>query len=274
MGIVLAAGASLLLIFTIMHCRPNLKQPLKTLKPLLRFSSANYVGNVFNMLPTLVVPVIVLDRLGAAAAGYFFVVFQVTGIVYAGAFALEQTFLAEGSRANANIRRLKRRSLRILVILCVPAALGLIAVGRWVLLVFGSRYEHYGLPSLIVLALAAGPIAATYWFLTVLRLAGKLRAIVIVNGTYAVTICGLAWVGASHGLIDVAAAWFVGALIAACVASAAIPREKYARHRRRPGDGLEVINGAYAVPRNTPARSHRKHSGGKSKQTVSRVLSE
>jgi O-antigen/teichoic acid export membrane protein/acyl carrier protein len=234
-GTALGAGASLVIIFTKMKYRVSLKQPLGALRPLLRFSGANYVGNVFNMLPTLIVPVIVLDRLGAEAAAYFFVVFQLSGIVYVGALALEQTFLAEGSRPNADIRRLKRRSLGILVMLCGPAALGLIAVGRWVLLAFGWRYYHYGFSSLIVMALAAWPTAATYWLLTVLRLRNKLHSIVIINIIYAVGICSLAWLGSSHGLTAVAAAWFGGALIAACVAAAAMPREKKARHRRVPG---------------------------------------
>jgi O-antigen/teichoic acid export membrane protein/acyl carrier protein len=234
MGTALGAGASLFLIFTIMHCRLSLRKPLSTLRPLLRFSGANYVGNVFNMLPSLIVPVIVLDRLGAEAAAYFFVVFQVSGIVYVAALALEQTFLAEGSRPNADMRRLKRRSLGILVMLCAPAALGLIAVGRWVLLAFGWRYYHYGFPSLIIMALAAGPTAATYWLLTVLRLEGKLNSIVIVNVTYAAGICTLVWLASSHGLTTVAVAWFVGALIAACVAGAAMHREKNPRHLRPP----------------------------------------
>ena len=122
MGVVLASVASLILIFTTMHSRLDLKRPLRTLKPLLKFSGANYIGNVFSMIPGLVVPVILLDRTGAESAAYFFVVFQIAQIVYGAALALEQTFLAEGSRANADMRGLKRRSRRILVMLCIPTA--------------------------------------------------------------------------------------------------------------------------------------------------------
>ena len=240
MGVVLASVASLILIFTTMHSRLDLKRPLRTLKPLLKFSGANYIGNVFSMIPGLVVPVILLDRTGAESAAYFFVVFQIAQIVYGAALALEQTFLAEGSRANADMRGLKRRSRRILVMLCIPTALSVIGGGRWLLLAFGRSYYQNGYISLVILALAAGPIAANYWFLTVLRLAGKLRAIVGINATYAVGTCLLAWVGAPHGLSAVAVAWFCGALIAACVAAAA-SRERRVRHRhRRPSGNLTL----------------------------------
>lgn len=273
MGIVLAAASSIVIIFTIMRCRPRLNRPLNTLKPLLRFSTANYVGNVFNMIPTLAVPVIVLDRQGAASAGYFFVVFQLASIVYAAALAMEQTFLAEGSRANSDMRRLKRRSLRILAMLCVPAVLGLIAAGRWLLLAFGWRYYHYGLPSLVILALSAGPVSANYWLLSVLRLEGKLSAIVIVNLTYAVGVCTLAWVGAAHGLTGVAIGWLVGAFIAACVAAAAIPGERHARDRRHAGSAAGTTS-AHALRRNTAVVPRRSLSISNLKQKAMGIPSE
>jgi O-antigen/teichoic acid export membrane protein len=221
MGTVLAVIASLLLIFTAMQARLDLRRPLETLKPMLRFSGANYIGNVFNMVPGLVVPVVLLDRLGAESAAYFFVVYQIAQIVYAAAFALEQTFLAEGSRADADMAALRRRSLRLLVLFWVPTAGGIIAVGRWLLLAFGHPYYHYGYTSLIILVLAAGPISANYWFLTILRLAGKLRAIVITNATYAIGTCLFVWVGSYHGLTAVSWGWFLGAAIASCVAGVA-----------------------------------------------------
>jgi O-antigen/teichoic acid export membrane protein len=243
MGTVLAVVASLILIFTAMHARLDLRRPLETLKPLLRFSGANYVGNVFNMIPGLVVPVVLLDRLGAESAAYFFVVYQIAQIVYAAAFALEQTFLAEGSRSDADMGKLRRRSLRLLVLFWVPTAGGIIAVGRWLLLAFGHAYYHYGYTSLIILVLAAGPISANYWFLTVLRLAGKLRAIVVVNATYALGTCLFVWVGSYHGLSAVSWGWLGGALIASCVAGIAA-REGRARDSEPAGDP-RVVNGAH-----------------------------
>jgi O-antigen/teichoic acid export membrane protein len=232
LGAVLPAVVSVVLIYTALRCRFSFRQPRQALAPVLRFSGANYVGNILNMLPTLVVPLMVLDRLGAAPAAYYFVSFQVASILYAAALSVEQSFLAEGSHDGVDMRLLKRRSRRILVMLCVPTALGLALTGRWMLLAFGPSYERAGAPSLVLFALAAVPIAANYWLLTLLRLHGKLPAIVLTNGTYALSICGLAWLAAPRGLTAVAAAWPVGALCAACVAASALPRRAPARHRR------------------------------------------
>jgi O-antigen/teichoic acid export membrane protein len=229
-GPLAACLASVILLTTALSWRPSLRGPWAALRPVLRFSGANWAGNMLSLLPTLVVPLIVLDRLGPSAAAYYFVAYQVAMILYAAGYALEQAFLAEGSQAEVSWRQLLRRSLRVLVVLTLPACVVLAVAGHWILLVFGTKYSQYGTPSLMLLAAAAIPLAANNWLLTVLRLSGRLRAIVVSSGVYAVAICGLAWFLAPHGLGVLTAAWPIGGLIGAGVAAASIPRYR-ARHR-------------------------------------------
>lgn len=221
-GILLAATASVLLILTALRVRIDLRAPLKTLKPLIRFSGANYIGTVMNVLTTLIVPIILLDRLGAKSAGYFFVALQLAQIVYTAALALEQTFLTEGSRADADMGKLRRRSLRLLVLFFALAGGIMIGAGRWLLLAFGQPYYHNSYTSLIILVLAAGPVSANYWLQTLLRLAGKLRAIIVANIVGAVATCLCVWIGSSYGLTAVSWGWLGGTLIMTCVAGVAV----------------------------------------------------
>ena len=220
-GYAAAALASLVLITTSLHSRPSLRKPFRTLQPVLRFSGASYVGNVFGMLPILVVPLIVLDRLGASEAAYYFVAFQIATLLYSTVYAVETTFLAEGSHTGVDQRELLRRSRRVLMALCLPACLVLIVTAHWVLLVFGKNYSQHATPSVMLFAVGVIPIAANNWLQTLLRLLGRLRAIVWTNVIYAVAICGLAWFLAPHGLTALTAAWPIGVSIGA--AAAAIP---------------------------------------------------
>jgi hypothetical protein len=82
----------------------------------------------------------------------------------------------------------------------------------------------------MLFAAAAIPMAAINWLWTVLRLSGRLRALVVSAAVYAVAICGLAWVLAPHGLSALTAAWPIGALLGAAVA--ALPHKAPPRHRR------------------------------------------
>jgi hypothetical protein len=74
------------------------------------------------------------------------------------------------------------------------------------------------------LALATIPISAINWLITVLRLSGQLTAITVSNGVYAVSICGLSWFLAPHGLTMIGASWLLGSSIAVLVAGAAVVR--------------------------------------------------
>jgi O-antigen/teichoic acid export membrane protein len=243
-GFASSALASMILITVVLRWRPALTNPFRTLRPLLHFSAANYGANILNLLPVLIVPLIILDRLGARAAAYYFVAYQIASLLYAGAYAVGQSLLAEGSHAGADRRNLYRRSRRVLLSCYLPAVFALMAISRWVLLIFGPRYSQHGTATLILLSAAAIPIAACNWTWTVLRLSGRLTAIVVSSAIYAVCICGTAWLLAPRGLTALAAAWPIGALLAATAAviATAISRTGQARHRRpqSPGQPLDA----------------------------------
>lgn len=230
-----SALVSVGLIFAVLRWRPRLASPLAVLRPMLRFSAANYLGNIMNLLPVLIVPIIVLDRLGSRAAAYYFVAFQIATLLYSGAYAVSQTFLAEGSHAGADGRELRRRSKRALIVLYLPCVLVVVVAARWLLLVFGRSYSVHGAGTLALLAVAALPIAACNWSWTVMRLSSRLVDIVVTSAVYTVGICALAWFLAPHGLTALAAAWPIGALLAALVA-AAVSRSHRAPAPRQTAD--------------------------------------
>lgn len=220
-GFAAAALVSLVIMLIYLHWQPSLKRPVSTLRPLLGFSLASYVANSMNLLPSVVVPLIALDRLGARAAGYYFVAFQMAALLYAAVYAVEQSFMAEGSQPGADWRAIRRRSRKLAVMLFVPAGAILALAARWILLVFGTGYSQNGTAALELLAVAVIPIAACNWSWSVFRLAGRLPPLVLTSIVYSCAICGVAWLLAPHGLTAMAAAWPIGAGIAAILASIA-----------------------------------------------------
>lgn len=223
-GYTTAAVASVILLLTVLRYRPKLKGSAATLVPLVRFSGANYLGNLFTLLPTFVLPLIVLDRIGARATAFYYIAFQVANLLYAGVYAVEQSFLAEGSQTDADLRHMMRRSSRLLALFCVPSSLLIAAASPWLLLLFGKTYSSSGAVVLAIFALSALPLAALNWLLTVLRLTGKLGTIMTANFTFAVVTCVVAWALAPHGLAMMAVAWPVGLASATLIASITVLR--------------------------------------------------
>jgi O-antigen/teichoic acid export membrane protein len=231
-----AALISIVLTVAVLRWRPSFDGSFEALRPLLKFSGGNYVANAFNLVPTLVVPLIVLDRLGAKPAAYYFVSFQMATLLYSAVWAVEAAFLAEGSQAEADWRGVRRRSRRIAVILFVPGGAFLALSAHWVLLMFGSDYSSHGTTTLILLAVAVVPIAACNWSWTVLRLSGRLMTLVISSVAYSCAISGLAWILAPHGLAALTVAWPAGSAVAAVLTgllSPLAPRKTSGRHRRK-----------------------------------------
>jgi O-antigen/teichoic acid export membrane protein len=220
-GFLAAALASILLMARVLDWRPVFGDFGRILKPILRFSGMNYVGNILNLLPTLIVPLIVISRVGSSAAAYYYVAFQLASLLYSAAYSVEQAFLAEGAHTGSIDKAVLMRSARILLALCIPAFIVVLLFGHQMLSAFGANYGRNAESSLIPLTAAVFPIAAYNWSLTVLRLANRLRAIVWSNAVYAGAVIILALVLAPRGLGGVALSWPIGTTAGALVAGGA-----------------------------------------------------
>jgi O-antigen/teichoic acid export membrane protein len=230
-----AAGVvSLILMVRGADWRPRFTGLLSALKPVLVFSGANYVANVFNLLPNLIVPLIVIDRIGAASAAYYYVAYQLASLLYQTVFAVESSFLAQGAQSHTIEKSFLVRSIRILAVVCIPAFAVMLLIGHYLLLLFGAKYAGNAGGCYNILIAAVLPIAVNNWLLTVLRLADRLHAIVVSNFVYLVVVCGLAWFLAPQGLNRLALAWPIGIVAGGLVAAvAALPVLRGIRPARR-----------------------------------------
>ena len=254
-GYAAAAAASLLLLVTVNHFRPSLRGSQAVLRPLWRFSGANYAGNLLTLLPTFVIPLIVLDRIGVHEAAYYYIAYLLVSLLFAGVFAVEQAFLSEGSHEDQDLRIVMRRSWRLLALFCIPATVVLMLAARWLLLLFGHDYSEHGTDVLIVMSTAVIPFAAFNWLLTVLRLVGRLRAIVLGNVVYTLVTCALAWVLAPRGLTILSVAWPVGLTVAS--AAVAVPVWRWVRHPSAPFDAERDHTREHHVARKR-VKTHRR----------------
>ena len=182
-----------------------------------RFAGAGYAQYAMAVLPLLVYPVLVVNALGAAQAGAYFVSFQVAMLLHAALLALANAAYAEAERAASGRHRLVRRSAITLIGGTAAGTLVLVATAPYLLWVFGSHYVDEGTATLRVLAVAVLCAAYNYWGAFRLRLSRNLRAMVLVQLASTVTMLGLGWALAPYGTVWVAAAWAVGHLVGGIV---------------------------------------------------------
>lgn len=231
-----ALGLSIYFMVRLFGYRPRVQVDRAVVQQVWRFSSGSYLANLFNILPTLVMPMVVVNSLGAERAGYFYLAFMLANLVYAVVYAISQSLFAEGAHGEVAFHHLLQRAVGLLAAIIVPAAVGLAVLGPLVLHVFGKAYTGEAAEVLVMLAVAAPAVAAYVLGGVLLRMSKQNLGLVWTNALYALVTCGLAVLWAPRGLVWVAGAWLVGNVVTA-IAEFAVFR------LRRPGRGGMAVAG-------------------------------
>jgi O-antigen/teichoic acid export membrane protein len=181
---------------------------LKEFGNILRFSFANYLSNIFWGLPTTIIPLILLNMLGAELTAYFSIVWAIVNafMIIHGAFAL--SLFVEGSFDEENLDITIRRSLKITFLVLVPVVILLSTIADKLLLLFGKAYYQNGAALLRILAPALLPSAITSIYLSIKRVEKKLKVIVSLTAFIALATLGLSYLLIpGMGVTGVGIAW-------------------------------------------------------------------
>ncbi len=216
-AVFVAMLVSLLFLIKKFQYRPALKLNHQVWQEVKQYSFGNYAGNLFNTLPSILVPIIVLNKLGAAPAGYYYLAFMMANLLFAIAYGVTQSLFAEGSYEERQLWLLVKRAAALLAVLVIPASLILVVVGPFILDVFGRNYGLHARQVLLVLAAAAPFTAACALGTVTLRITKHVGSILLINVFYALIICGLAFAWAPRGLAWVGGAWLSGQVLTAVI---------------------------------------------------------
>jgi O-antigen/teichoic acid export membrane protein len=216
-GAAAALLASLYVLVRRFGYKPRTKLDTKTLKNVWQYSFSNYSANLLNIAPTLILPLVVLNHLGAAAAGYYYLASMVANLLYTVVYAVSQSLFAEGSYADKGMRELLTRSTWVIAAVMIPGVLAIYGGAPIMLHIYGPAYVANATQLLQILALA-GPMVSVYTIVNVLlRINKQSRDIIIMDTFYLVSIAGLAELWANNGLVWIGYAWIIGNSVAGLV---------------------------------------------------------
>lgn len=174
------------------------------------FAAAGYATYVLTVLPLLVFPLIVINSLGSAKGGSWFISYQVVTLLNAVILAVSNSTYAESERATHDRHLVVRKGGLTLLVCSVAGCLAMVVLAPLFLRIFGAHYVDSGTATLRVLALATVGAAFNYWGMIRLRLASNLVAMVAVQVVSTTVMLVLATSLASHGTVWVAASWGIG----------------------------------------------------------------
>ena len=192
---------------------------------MLHFSFANYLSGFFWGAPAVVFPIMVLNLLGAESNAYFYIAWAAGGVLTMIPTAISISLFAEGSYDEEKLGPNIRRSLKMVIIILIPAVILIMVIADKLLLLFGSSYSQSAASLLRILALSTLPLAINIIYLGIKRVQKDLRTIVGLTAFVAAVTLGLAYLLLPlMGINGTGIAWFASQGVVALVIIASLFR--------------------------------------------------
>ncbi|MBN1761707.1 MAG: oligosaccharide flippase family protein [Methanomicrobia archaeon] len=215
---VLAVGLGLFLTSRLVSgYKPRPRINRDVIAAVFRFSAGNYIARLFEALPGVVLPLLVVNILGPEKNAYFFIAWATVGLLLVIPGATAKSLLTEGSYSRAELSRNTRRAVKFIALLLGAAIIGIVLLGRYVLWLFGEAYVQNSFEVLAILALGSVPVALNTIYTTIKRVQKELMPVILVSGgTALLTLLGSYLLIQRMGVIGVGIAWVLGNGIVAC----------------------------------------------------------
>ncbi len=208
-AVLLCAAVSMVAIYRHVPGR-RLVGPSPQLWAARRFAGAGYVQYVLNVVPQLVIPLLVINALGAARGAVFFLSAQIVSLQSAAIFAVGNSMYAETQRSPQRCLAAVRRGGLTMALVAGAGAAVVLLLAPYVLAVFGAHYAREGTATLRALSLCVVAVGFNYWSAMRLRIAHHLPAMITVQLAGTLAVLTLTYLAAAHGTVWVALGWGVG----------------------------------------------------------------
>ncbi|HEY42266.1 MAG TPA: oligosaccharide flippase family protein [Dehalococcoidia bacterium] len=166
----------------------------KVLSDMLNFSAANYVAGLLWSAPVMVLPILVVNLLGAELNAYFYIAWSVSSVLAMVPTAASTSLFTEGSHEEENLRPNIWRSLKMVFVILVPAVILVLVLADRLLLLFGSDYSENATTLLRILTASTLPLAVNLIYLGIIRVEKKLKTLICLSIFAAVVTLVLSYV--------------------------------------------------------------------------------
>lgn len=173
-----------------------------------RFSSYNYLANLFLYIPTYIMPILIVNLLSPEDAALYYVAFAIGNLVLIIPDAMSTSFFVEGSHG-INLRKGVIRNLGATYAILIPAVLFIVIFGDVLLGFFGEGYQA-AFDLLKVIVISSLFVTAYNLFIPIQNIRLQIRGIAFMSLIRFVLLLGLSYVFLIRfGVIGVGYAWAI-----------------------------------------------------------------
>ncbi len=185
---------------------------------IIRYVSADYLGYLLWLGLTTLLPVIVVQHLGATANAYYYLSQTIAYSLYLVSRNMGMSLITEGALDQEKLQEYSLRTLLGTSRLVFPLVFVVVLGAPFILSLFGHNYASQGTVLLRLLSLSAVPNIITSLYLSIVRVQRRMKAVVITLVSLCAIILGLTYLFLPvYGLNGIGMAWLFGQISVAVV---------------------------------------------------------
>jgi len=176
----------------------------------LSFSAGNYISAMLVGLPFLIMPLIVLNQLGASETANYYMAYSFANIVFTIPVACSTQLFVEGSHGE-ELKKTTRKSLLASYLILIPLIAAIFLWGKWLLGFLGMDYAEGGYGLLKLLALSSLLMVPFQTYFSIILVRKEMKWLIVISLLNCITILGLSYLFLMTGdLESVGYAWILG----------------------------------------------------------------
>ena len=223
-GLLISIILGMVFLFKIWNYVPKFKiDPI--IKNMASFSAGNYIADLLNNLPKLILPILILNLISVKSAGYFYIAIMVAGLLYGISHGISNSFLAE-SYEETKFWSNVDKSIRFNMILLIPGIFMFIIFGKIVLNIFNPSYGENATVSLIILVVASIPLSLINIYNTIKNAQNDTTSMIKMNLIVAIITMILSIFLIRFNIEGIAISYLIANLIGAIIVINEIERPK------------------------------------------------
>lgn len=187
---------------------------------MIRFSLSNQIAAIFWAATPYILPLVVINLLGAESTAYFYIAWAVGSVLFMIPVATSFSLFAEGSHNEERLGHDIMRSLKLILVILIPAIAAVLLLGDKILLIFGRDYAENATGLLRMLAISSLPLSINFLYFSKKRVELAMRSVVGLTFLTAFVTMALSYVLLPRiGLIGVGIGWLAAQSITAVISA-------------------------------------------------------
>jgi len=187
----------------------------RIIKKIGSYSFANYVAGFIAGLPTLILPLMITNKLKPEITAYYYMAMMIAGVLFIIPQATSNSLFAEGSYNEKKLKIQLKKAIKIIALLLIPGILFTIFFGKYVLLFFGKDYSAEGYRFLNLLAFSGIFVSINAVFSALFRINKLMKELIIrsIIGSLFILVLAYIFIIKGLGLMGVGYGWIIGNVV-------------------------------------------------------------